>query len=150
MINVDELIKQSMKSKDRASLKAYKNLKAEIQKFKTAENAKPYNENEETLIIRGMCKSLEKAIKEFEEAGRNDLADEYKEELGILNSLLPAPVSEDEMLTEIKEWMDINDCLTIPQKSMGMVIKYVKMKLPTVDGKALSTLVAKLIKDGVK
>ena len=39
MINVDDLIKVSMKSRNQTELRAYKNLKAEIQAFKTAKNA---------------------------------------------------------------------------------------------------------------
>ena len=44
MINIDLLIKNSMKSRNKTELRAYKNLKAEIQAFKTAKNAKPYDE----------------------------------------------------------------------------------------------------------
>ena len=52
MINIDLLIKNSMKSRNKTELRAYKNLKAEIQAFKTAKNAKPYDEASEISIIK--------------------------------------------------------------------------------------------------
>ena len=51
MLNINELIKSSMKSGDKVALRAYKNLKAEIQKVKTAKNAKPYTDATETELI---------------------------------------------------------------------------------------------------
>ena len=65
MINVDDLIKGSMKSRNQTELRAYKNLKAEIQAFKTAKNAKPYDEAAEISIIRKYCEKLEKSILSF-------------------------------------------------------------------------------------
>ena len=59
MINIDELIKISMKAKNQVELRAYKNLKAEIQAFKTAKNAKPYDEAAEISIIKKYCEKLE-------------------------------------------------------------------------------------------
>ena len=55
MINVDDLIKGSMKSRNQTELRAYKNLKAEIQAFKTAKNAKPYDEAAEIKLISKIC-----------------------------------------------------------------------------------------------
>ena len=55
MINIDLLIKNSMKSRNKTELRAYKNLKAEIQAFKTAKNAKPYDEASEISIIKKYC-----------------------------------------------------------------------------------------------
>ena len=42
MLNIDDLVKGSMKSRNQAELRAYKNLKAEIQAFKTAKNGRWY------------------------------------------------------------------------------------------------------------
>ena len=81
MINVDDLIKGSMKSRNQTELRAYKNLKAEIQAFKTAKNAKPYDEAAEISIIRKYCEKLEKSILSFSEAHREDLVAEYRDEL---------------------------------------------------------------------
>ena len=86
MINVDDLIKASMKSRNKTELRAYKNLKAEIQAFKTAKNAKSYDKIAEIQLILKICKKLEDGILDFSEAGREDLVSEYKDELAILKS----------------------------------------------------------------
>ena len=62
MLNINELIKSSMKSGDNVALRAYKKLKAEIHIVKTAKNARPYNDTTEIKIISKMRKKLEDAI----------------------------------------------------------------------------------------
>ena len=47
MINIDELIKQAIKDKDAVKTKVYRNIKAEILKFKTAKNCKVYDDTAE-------------------------------------------------------------------------------------------------------
>lgn len=151
MINVDDLIKGSMKSRNQTELRAYKNLKAEIQAFKTAKNAKPYDEAAEIQLISKMCKKLEDGILSFSEAHREDLVAEYTSELEVVRKLLPEPVNESEIYSELSEWCRENhfiqnaigyeERLVIPKKDMGKAIKYLKSKFPTADGKLISTIV---------
>lgn len=88
---INECIAKAMKSKNQVELRAYKNLKAEIQILQTAKNAKPYDEAAEIQLISKMCKKLEDSISSFIEAGREDLATEYRDELEVLKKLLPEP-----------------------------------------------------------
>lgn len=154
MINVDDLIKVSMKSRNQTELRAYKNLKAEIQTFKTAKNAKPYDEAAEIQLISKMCKKLEDGILGFSEAGREDLVSEYRDELTVLKKLLPEPVNELKVLYELLDWCRENhftqkfqtatgyeEQLLIPKKKMGSAIKYLKSRFPQADGKLISTIV---------
>lgn len=154
MINVDDLIKVSMKSRNQTELRAYKNLKAEIQAFKTAKNAKPYDEAAEIQLISKMCKKLEDGILGFSEAGREDLVSEYRDELTVLKKLLPEPVNESQVCSELLEWCRENhftqkfqtaigyeEHLVIPKKEMGNAIKHLKSKFPQADGKLISTIV---------
>lgn len=158
MINIDELIKTSIKSKNQVELRAYKNLKAEIQTFKTAKNAKPYDEAAEIQLISKMCKKLEDGILGFSEAGREDLVSEYRDELMILKKLLPEPVNESQVCSELSEWCRENhftqrfqtaigyeEHLVIPKKEMGNAIKYIKSKFPQADGKLISTIVKSFV-----
>lgn len=156
MINVDDLIKGSMKSRNQTELRAYKNLKAEIQAFKTAKNAKPYDEVAEISIIKKYCEKLEKSILSFSEAHREDLVAEYRDELEVLRKLLPEPVSESDICSFIgsdeeyfsqftEEYLDESGKVTrgiqIPKKEMGNAIKHLKSKFPQADGKLISTIV---------
>lgn len=158
MLNVDNLIKESMKSRNQTELRAYKNLKAEIQTFKTAKNAKPYDETAEIQLISKMCKKLEDGILGFSEAGREDLVSEYRDELTVLKKLLPEPVNESQVCSELLEWCRENhftqkfqtvigyeEHSVIPKKEMGNAIKHLKSKFPQADGKLISTIVKSYI-----
>ena len=158
MLNVDNLIKESMKSRNQTELRAYKNLKAEIQTFKTAKNAKPYDEVAEISIIKKYCEKLEKSILSFSEAHREDLVAEYSDELEVLRKLLPEPVNESQVCSELLEWCRENhfiqkfqtaigyeEHLVIPKKEMGNAIKHLKSKFPQADGKLISTIVKSFI-----
>ena len=147
-----------MKSRNKTELRAYKNLKAEIQAFKTAKNAKPYDEAAEISIIKKYCEKLEKSILSFSEANRDDLVAEYTDELVVLKKLLPEPVSESQVCSELLEWCRENhfiqrfqtaigyeEYLVIPKKEMGNAIKYLKSRFPQADGKMISEIVKKYI-----
>ncbi len=155
MINIDNLIKESMKSQNKVELRAYKNLKAEIQTFKTAKNAKPYDEAAEIKLISKMCKKLEDGILDFSKASREDLVSEYRDELEVLKKLLPKPVNESDIKNEIGyisgymgkfgEEENPSCKITIPKKEMRNIIKYLKSKFPQADGKIISEIVKKYI-----
>lgn len=156
MINIDELIKESMKSRNHTELRAYKNLKAEIQAFKTAKNAKPYDEAAEISIIKKYCEKLEKSILSFSEAHREDLVSEYRDELEVLKKLLPEPVDASDIEHSLYNWADelhfysgkIQEDrmeIAIPKKEMGNAIKFLKSKFPQADGKLISTIVKSFV-----
>ena len=147
-----------MKSGDKVALRAYKNLKAEIQKVKTAKNAKPYTDSAEIQLISKMCKNLEDAISDFSKAHREDLVSDYTSELEVLKKLLPEPVNESQICSELSEWCRGNhftqrfqtaigyeEYLVIPKKEMGNAIKHLKSKFPQADGKLISSIVKKYV-----
>ena len=147
-----------MKLGDKVALRAYKNLKAEIQKVKTAKNAKPYTDAAEIQLISKMCKNLEDAILDFSKANRDDLVADYTSELEVLKKLLPEPVNESQICSELSEWCRENhftqrfqtaigyeEYLVIPKKEMGNAIKHLKSKFPQADGKLISSIVKKYV-----
>lgn len=165
MIEIDSLIKGAMKSKNKTELRAYKNLKAEIQTFKTAKNAKPYDEAAEIQLISKMCKKLEDGILDFSGAGREDLVAEYRDELEVLKKLLPEPVNKSQIYSELRIWAGQNKLIEmyltekgvyqfdaievskpfIPKKEMGNAIKHLKSKFPQADGKIISNIVKEYV-----
>lgn len=144
-----------MKSGDKVALRAYKNLKAEIQKVKTAKNAKPYTDAAEIQLISKMCKNLEDAILDFSKAHREDLVSDYTSELEVLKKLLPEPVNESQICSFVEEYCLNNNfvgnketqenIIQIPKKEMGKVIKVVKETYPQADGKLISSIVKKYV-----
>lgn len=144
-----------MKSRNQTELRAYKNLKAEIQAFKTAKNAKPYDEVAEIQLISKMCKKLEDGILDFSKAHRDDLVADYTSELEVLKKLLPEPVNESQICSFVEEYCLNNNfvgnteaqenIIQIPKKEMGKVIKVVKETYPQADGKLISSIVKKYV-----
>lgn len=151
MINIDELIKQAMKSKNKTELEAYKNIKVEIQKNQTAKGAKPLTDESQLQIISKYAKSLEDAISQFSEAHRDDLVASYTVELEVVKKLLPEPVNESQIYSELLNWakssgeQGLSTKIIIHKKEMGTVIKYLKSKFPTADGKMISEIVKKYL-----
>lgn len=155
MINIDELIKESLRSGNKAELKVYRNIKTKIQENQTAKGAKPLTEQLQCAIIAKYAASLEHAIYEFLEAHRDDLVSEYTSELEVVKKLLPKPVNESQIYSELCNWQ-INSAFEknwpleldrpiIPKKEMGNAIKYLKSKFPTADGKIISEIVKKYL-----
>ena len=148
---IDNLIYESMKSGNKTELNAYKNIKTELWKVLTAKNGPEYSEAVYLQVIAKYAKSLEDAILQFSEAHREDLVAEYTSELEVVRKLLPEPVNESQVYSELVEWCRENhfiqtaigyeECLVIPKKDMGKAIKYLKSKFPTADGKLISTIV---------
>lgn len=156
MINIDELIIRARKAKNSIEVKAYQNIKVEIQKNQTAKGAKPLTEELQIQIIGKYAKSLEDAIKQFSEAHRDDLVSEYSNELEVVQSLLPAPVDPSEIDFHLYNWADelnyysgeiLEDRMgiAIPKQEMGAAIRFLKSKFPTADGKMISEIVKKYL-----
>ena len=166
MINIDNLIKNATLSHDKVALNAYKNIKAEFQKVQTAKNYKgEWTEQLELQTISKYAKSLEDAIKQFSEARRDDLVSEYTSELEVVKKLLPEPVNASqirsyllsmefqkilhpenfEKIKKLEKLGIVGLNIEIPKKEMGTVIKYLKSKFPTADGKMISDIVKKYI-----
>ena len=153
MINIDELIKDSLKNKKTTELKVYRNLKADIMAFKTQKNAPEYNDASEISIIRKYATKMEDAEKQYSQAGREDLATECREELEVLKKLLPKPVEAQDINSILAGWCVRNNFINteneskieIPKKSMGLAIKAMKEVFPTADGKIISEVVKQYV-----
>ena len=154
MINIDELIKQALKSQNKTELRAYRNLKAEFLKAETAKNAKPMDDVRRIQVLQKYIKTLEKSISDFSEARREDLVTEYSSELEVLKKLLPEPVNESQIYSELCSWSDNHGftiienehpILQIPKKEMGNAIKFLKISFPQADGKMISNIVKEYV-----
>ncbi len=146
MLNIDELIKNSLKAQDTVSLRVYRNLKTDIMAFKTQKNAPVYDNAAELKLIQKYSAKMEDAEKQYSQAGREDLATECREDLEVLKKLLPEPVSPNKIHKFVYDYcvendFHNNDTLVLPRKFMGVAIKAVKEAFPTADGKMISEIV---------
>ena len=159
MVKIDELIKKATLSKDKVALNAYKNIKAEFEQFKYAQKiTRKVDEETELRLIANYSKKLEDAIKQFSEARRDNLVADYTAELEVVKKLLPEPATTSEIMLAIWEWAGDGEYLVlfnenpnnfqvpkVPKKEIGNVIKHLKSKFPTTDGKKISEIVKKYL-----
>ena len=106
---------------------------------------KDLNDNEVIAILRKGVKMREDSIVEFAKGGRQDLVDQNKEEIAILEKYLPAAMSEDELKKIVQE--AIASVGATGPKDMGKVMKVAMTKVAgRADGKQINTVVRELLK----
>lgn len=145
MINIDELISQSIKEKDNTKTKVYRNIKAEILKYKTAKNAKPYDDIAEISILKKMQNQYNESIEAFKIGNRYDLAASEEAEVQILNQLIPKPVELNMIEDELLSILDDDGMENIPKARMGYFINTLKGLFPYNNGKDISNIVKNYI-----
>ena len=144
---VSDEIKAAMKAKDKLKLETVRGIKKVIiEKESTirAEGREALNEEEELAVVMQLAKQRRDSIKQFLEAGRDDLADKEKKELAILEDYLPAQLSDEEIEAAVDEVI-AQVGASGPRdmgKVMGPVMK--KLKGQADGGKVQSVVKAKL------
>lgn len=137
MIDINNLIMGAMKAHDKVASETYKLLKAKILEFKTAKNAREYNDSEEINLINKMISDRKNTADIYMQNNRKDLADAELAQAEVLQKLLPKlPTKED-----IESYLNEHYPNGIEKKSMGLVIKEVKNALTGADGKLVSECV---------
>ena len=142
MIDINNLIMCAMKAHDKVASETYKLLKAKILEFKTAKNAKEYNDSEEINLINKMISDRKNTADIYMQNNRKDLADAELAQADILQKLLPELPTETDIIEYLNEYYPNG----IEKKSMGLVIKEVKEALLGADGKLVSECVKNIIK----
>lgn len=141
MIDINAKIMEAMKSHNKVESETYKLLKAKILEFKTAKNAKEYNETEEINLIRKMIDDRMNSAEIYKNNNRQDLANDELAQADVLQALLPALPTED----DIREYLNEHYSNGIEKKQMGLVIKEVKEALVGADGKLVSECVKNIL-----
>lgn len=115
----------------------YKLIKAKILEYKTAKNAKPYDEAAEIALLQKMVKERKDTAEVYKTNNRPELAENELAEANVIEALLPAiPTAED-----VEKYIAEHYPNGIDKKQMGAVIKEVKTELIGVDGKTVSDVV---------
>lgn len=155
MVDIDKLIARARRARNQVELKTYQNIKAEFEKFQHAQILeRKLSEEIQLRIIASYAKKLEDAILQFSEADRQDLVSEYRNELEVVQKLLPEPVTRSDINDFIVSDENFSDqffikykneenkeVIGIEKKNMGNAIKAVKAKFPIADGKLISDIV---------
>lgn len=100
---VMSLMKDAMKSKDEATLRGLRAIKAEIIKAKTDPGANgAISEDTELKLLQKLVKSRKDSLVIYEEQNRPDLAAKEIEEIAVIEKFLPAQMSEEEVQVAVK------------------------------------------------
>ena len=139
MENLLEDLKQAMRDKDTLRLSVIRMVKGEVDKIRIDQKCE-ITDSIFYGVVEKQMKMRQDSLLQFEKAGREDLANKTKEEIEILKTYLPEPLTEkevDEIITqafiELKP-QSIKDM----GKIMGHITPLIKGKF---DMKKVSTMI---------
>lgn len=138
--NINNDIKEAMKSKDKETLAVLRMVKGSIQ-LEEISKKKELNDDDVVAVISKQIKTRKDANIEFEKGNRQDLIDKNNSEISILNRYMPEQLTSDEIEKIIDENMEKLGVTTT--KQMGMLMKEIS---PLLKGKADMGLVSNIIK----
>jgi len=113
---------------------------AEFQKEEISQGSDLKN-NDELSLLQKMIKQRNDSIKQYNDAGRNELAEKEQKEIEIIQGFLPEQINEEELLKLAKE--TISDLSADSMKDMGNVMRVLKDK---TSGQADPTAISKIVK----
>jgi uncharacterized protein len=93
-------IKESMIAKDALSLNVYRGISAAFTSESMSKGKTPQDmltDEEAMVVLKRLAKQRKDSIEQFEKGGRADLAEDEKAELGVIEKLLPATTSKEEI-----------------------------------------------------
>ena len=139
-----EDLKEAMKAQDKELLSVLRMVKGAMQLDEI--NLKHELTDDEFIgVISKQIKTRKESISEFEKANRQDLIEQTKKEIEILNKYMPEQLSEEEVLKVIDEAFKAVNPQS--QKDMGKIMGIVTPKLK---GKADMSFVSKIVKEKIE
>lgn len=135
-------MKAAMLGKDQLTLGALRSVKAALQNAQVAKgNAREQlSENEAQNVVRKQIKQREDAIAMYEKAARPELVEKEQAEMRVLVALLPAEMSEAEILPVLDAV--IAELGATSKKDMGRVMKEMQAR---TEGRAPGKLLSQLV-----
>lgn len=139
-----EDMKTAMKAKDSVTLNVVRALKSAI-KYAAIEKSGADGELDDTdaiLVVRKEIKKRQDSIASYETAGRQELADNEKAEIAVLERYLPAAMSAEDLVKLVEAV--IAELGATSKKDMGNVMKVLQERSEgRADNRAISSEVAK-------
>jgi len=99
-------MKEAMYSRDKPRLTALRGIKAELTKETKIKGVETLSEEKSIKILRRLAKQRTESATVYSDAGRDELAEQERFELGIIESFLPALAGEAETRVWIQEAID--------------------------------------------
>lgn len=138
-------MKAAMKAKEegKLALNTIRMARAHIRQAEINNGHADFNDDQVLAVLRKEVKQRKETLSEIESSGREDLVEQTKAEIDVLEKYLPAEMTPEAVEAVVKE---IVDAMDPGQKNMGSVMKAVMAKLKgQADGKLINQIVRKLL-----
>lgn len=120
----NEAMKESMKAKDQRALSTVRMILAKLKDKDIEARGKGVTtgieEGEILAMLQGMVKQRQESIALYEQGGRQELADQEREEIAVIERFLPKQMSESESLDAIRAIIAETGAASV--KDMGKVM----------------------------
>jgi uncharacterized protein YqeY len=140
LADVNARITQAMKAHDAPTLSALRMLKTALTN-KEVEKGRALETGEALQVVATLIKQRRESIEQFQKGGRPDLVEKERFEVGLLEAMMPPPVSA----AEIEEAVAaaVRETGASSPKDMGRVMKAAMVVLAgrPVDGKSVNEAV---------
>lgn len=137
-------LKDSMKNKELVKKSVVTLIRAAIKQKEVDERVELDDAGIQDIISKQM-KQRNDALEDFKKAGRDDLISQTEEEIQVLLSYLPKQLSDDELLSLIKDAVEKTGATS--QKDMGKIMRILMPQTKgKADGKRINSLVAEFFK----
>lgn len=119
-------VKTAMRAGDKARLGVLRLITAAIKQVEVDQRIE-LDEAQTLAVLDKMVKQRRESVAQYEDAGRQELADKERFEIGIVQEYLPEPLSADEIEAMIDEAVASTGAASM--KDMGKVIGQLKPRL---------------------
>ena len=116
---LDHDLKDAMRAKDKVRLLAIRAILTAITE-KEKEGSGPLGDDDLLAIVQKQAKQRRDAMQQYEDAGRDDLAQRERDELTIIGQYLPAQLSDEDIHQAVQEIVTRTGATSM--KDMGRVM----------------------------
>lgn len=121
-------LKEAIKSKDARRVSTLRLISAAIKDrdiaARTTDNVEGVSDADILGILAKMIKQRQESARIYEEAGRLELAEQERDEIGVIQGYLPKPMSEAEVAEAIRKAIDELEATSI--RDMGRIMGLLK------------------------
>jgi len=136
-------IKDAMRAKDKAKRDTLRNIQALVKQIEVDQRREVTDTDIEAILMK-YAKQREDALKQFKEAGRDDLVEKEEAELAIVKSYLPEPMDDNELEATLREI--ITSVGATSMRDMGKVMGKAKQVIGSrADGGRINVFVKKIL-----
>lgn len=139
-----EDLKNAMKAQDKKKLSVIRMVKAAIQ-MEELNTKRELTDDEVIGIIGKQIKTRKESIVEFEKGNRTDLIEQTMEEIDILNTYMPTPLTEEELTTIIDSVFE-----EVKPETVSDMGKVMGKLTPLIKGKADMSFVSKIVREKIQ